>query len=41
VKGRFFDRISEKLSQLTRLDTNELVPIDWQGMAVALSPGSP
>ena len=35
-KGRFFDRASDKLSQLTRLATNELVSFDLQAMASAL-----
>jgi len=37
AKGRFFDRASEKLSQLARFDTNELVSVDLQAMAAALS----
>ena len=37
VKGRFFDRAGEKLSQLARFDTNELVPVDLRAMAGALS----
>jgi hypothetical protein len=37
AKGRFFDRAGEKLSQLARFDTNELVPIDLRAMAGALS----
>jgi hypothetical protein len=36
AKGRFFDRASEKLGQLARFDTNELVPVDLHAMAVAL-----
>jgi hypothetical protein len=35
-KGRFFDRASEKLGQLARFDTNELVSVDLQAMAAAL-----
>jgi hypothetical protein len=37
TKGRFFDRASDKLSQLARFATNELVPVDLQAMAAALS----
>ena len=37
TKGRFFDRASEKLSQLARFDSNELVLADFQSMATALS----
>jgi hypothetical protein len=37
AKGRFFDRAGEKLSQLARFDTNELVPVDLRAMAGALS----
>ena len=37
TKGRFFDRASEKLSQLARFDSNELVSVDLQSMAAALS----
>jgi hypothetical protein len=37
TKGRFFDRVSEKLSQLARLDSNELVSVDLQSMGAALS----
>lgn len=40
VKGRFFDRVSQKLCQLARSDTNELVAVDLKVMAVALSTGS-
>jgi hypothetical protein len=29
VKGRFFERANEKLSQLARLETNELVSVDY------------
>ena len=35
--GRSFDRASEKLSQLARFDSNELVSADLQSMAAALS----
>jgi hypothetical protein len=38
TKGRFFDRVSDKLSQLGKFATNELVPFDVQAMAEALSP---
>jgi hypothetical protein len=37
AKGRFFDRVSEKLGQLARFDSNELVSVDLQAMAAALS----
>ena len=37
VKGRFFDRVSRKLFQLATSDTNELVSMDLNAMAVALS----
>ena len=37
AKGRFFDRTSGKLSRLARFDTNELVSVDLQAMAAALS----
>jgi hypothetical protein len=37
TNGRFFDRASEKLSQLARFDSNELVSGDLQSMAAALS----
>ena len=37
TKGRFFDRVSDKLSQLGKFGTNELVPFDVQAMAEALS----
>ena len=37
TKGRFFDRASDKLSQLARFATNELVSIDLQAMASALT----
>ena len=37
TKGRFFDRASDKLNQLTRFATNELVSCDLHAMAAALS----
>jgi hypothetical protein len=37
TKGRFFDRASDKLNQLARFATNELVPFDLHAMAAALS----
>ena len=37
TKGRFFDRVSDKLNQLTRFATNELVSFDLHAMAAALS----
>jgi hypothetical protein len=37
TKGRFFDRANDKLRQLARCATNELVPVDMQAMAAALS----
>jgi len=37
TKGRFFDRVSDKLSQLGEFGTNELVPFDVQALAEALS----
>ena len=37
TKGRFFDRVSDKLRQLGKFGTNELVPFDVQAMAEALS----
>src|SRR5207248_195477 len=39
TKGRFFDRASDKLSQLARFATNELVSIDLQAMASARTYG--
>ncbi len=36
VKGRFFDRANDKLNQLARFESNELVPVDFQAMAAAL-----
>jgi len=36
-KGRFFDRASEKLSQLARFDSNELVSVDLKAMGAALA----
>src|SRR5258707_6960063 len=37
TKGRFFDRANDKLSQLARFATNELVSLDLQATASALS----
>ena len=37
TKGRFFDRTSDKLRQLAKSATNELVPVDMHAMAAALS----
>jgi hypothetical protein len=37
TKGRFFDRVSDKLAQLGKFASNELVPFDLQAMAEALS----
>jgi hypothetical protein len=37
TKGRFFDRVSEKLSKLARFDSNELVSFDLQAMASAFA----
>jgi hypothetical protein len=37
AKGRFFDRATAKLDQLARFDTNELVPVELQAIAGALS----
>jgi hypothetical protein len=37
TKGRFFDRASDKLNQLTRFATNELVSFDLHAMAATLS----
>jgi hypothetical protein len=37
TKGRFFDRANDKLRKLARCATNELVPVDTQAMAAALS----
>ena len=37
TKGRFFDRVSDKLSQLARFATNELVSFDLQAMVSALN----
>jgi len=37
TKGRFFDRASDKLSQLARFATNELISVDLQAMASALA----
>jgi hypothetical protein len=36
-EGRFFDRANEKLNQLARFETNELVPVNLQAIAVALA----
>jgi hypothetical protein len=36
TKGRFFDRASDKLNQLGRFATNELIPFDVQAIAEAL-----
>jgi hypothetical protein len=36
AKGRFFDRATEKLDQLARFDTNELVSVELQAVAAAL-----
>src|SRR6202521_3563964 len=36
TKGRFFDRASEKLIQLARFDSNQLVSVDLQAMGSAL-----
>lgn len=36
VKGRFFERASEKMNQLASFKTNELVPADLGAMAAAL-----
>ena len=36
-KGRFFDRATDKLSQLARFGTNELVSLDLQAMASGLA----
>jgi hypothetical protein len=40
TKGRFFDRVNQKLCQLARSHTNELVSMDLRAMAVALSADS-
>ena len=37
TNGRFFDRANDKLSQLARFATNELVSLDLQAMASALA----
>jgi hypothetical protein len=37
VNGRFFDRLDDKLNQLARFESNELVSLDLQAMATALS----
>jgi hypothetical protein len=36
TKGRFFNRASDKLSQLAKFASNELVSFDLQAMASAL-----
>jgi hypothetical protein len=41
TKGRFFDRVSNKLSRLGKFATNELVPFDVQAVARALSSTTP
>jgi len=35
TKGRFFDRLNDRLDQLTRFTSNELVPFDMQDFAAA------
>ena len=37
VKGRFFDRMTVKLRQLARGDSNELVPINMEAVTTALA----
>ena len=37
VNGRFFDRLDDKLNQLARFESNELVSLNLQAMATALS----
>jgi hypothetical protein len=37
VKGRFFDRAHEKLTQLAKFATNELVLVDMQELSVLLA----
>ena len=37
TKGRFFDRLNERLRQLTRFDSDELVQFDFQAFAAALA----
>jgi hypothetical protein len=37
TKGRFFGRATDKLSQLARFGTNELVSLDLQAMASGLA----
>jgi hypothetical protein len=37
TKGRFFDRATDKLSELARFATNELVSFDLQAMASSLA----
>jgi len=41
TKGRFFDRVSDKLGQLATFATNELVSFDLQAMASALADEDP
>jgi hypothetical protein len=40
VKGRFFDRMQAKLDRLMAHGSNELIPIDFQAIAVALEPSN-
>ena len=37
VKGRFFDRMTAKLDQLARRDSNELIPINMAAVTTALA----
>jgi hypothetical protein len=37
VKGRFFDRAHEKLTQLAKFATNELVPVDLRDVSALLA----
>jgi hypothetical protein len=37
VKGRFFDRAHEKLTQLAKFATNELVPVDMRDVSALLA----
>jgi len=39
VKGRFFDRAHEKLTQLAKFATNELVPVDMRDVSALLARG--
>jgi hypothetical protein len=41
TKGRFFDRATDKLSQLAKFASNELVSFDMRAMALALLTTSP